>query len=88
MKTSKFTEAQIAFALKQAELGTKVEEVCRKLGISEATFYNWKKTYGGVGPSELRRMRQLEEENAKLKRLVADLSLDKAMLQDVLSKKR
>nr|OAI67103.1 transposase [Ralstonia solanacearum] len=87
MKTSKFTEAQIAFALKQAELGTKVEEVCRKLGISEATFYNWKKTYGGVGPSELRRMRQLEEENAKLKRLVADLSLDKAMLQDVLSKK-
>ncbi|CBJ42406.1 transposase [Ralstonia solanacearum] len=87
MKTSKFTEAQIAFVLKQAELGTKVEEVCRKLGISEATFYNWKKTYGGVGPSELRRMRQLEEENAKLKRLVADLSLDKAMLQDVLSKK-
>nr|CCA82487.1 transposase [blood disease bacterium R229] len=79
MKTSKFTEAQIAFALKQAELGTKVEEVCRKLGISEATFYNWKKKYGGVGPSELRRMRQLEEENAKLKRLVADLSLDKAM---------
>ncbi len=87
MKTSKFTEAQIAFALKQAELGTKVDEVCRKLGISEATFYNWKKKYGGVGPSELRRMRQLEEENAKLKRLVADLSLDKAMLQDVLSKK-
>ncbi len=87
MKTSKFTEAQIAFVLKQAELGTKVEEVCRKLGISEATFYNWKKTYGGVGPSELRRMRQLEEENAKLKRLVADLRLDKAMLQDVLSKK-
>lgn len=87
MKTSKFTEAQIAFALKQAELGTKVEEVCRKLGISEATFYNWKKKYGGVGPSEPRRMRQLEEESAKLKRLVADLSLDKAMLQDVLSKK-
>ena len=87
MKTSKLTEAQIAFALKKAELGTKVEEVCRKLGISEATFYNWKKRYGGVGPSELRRMRQLEEENAKLKRLVADLSLDKAMLQDVLSKK-
>lgn len=91
MKTSKFTEAQIAFALKQAELGTKVEEVCRKLGISEATFYNWKKKkkkkYGGVGPSELRGMRQLEEENMKLKRLVADLNLDKAMLQDVLSKK-
>ena len=87
MKTSKFTETQIAFALKRAELGTKVEEVCRKRGISEATFYNWKKKYGGVGPSELRRMRRLEEENAKLKRLVADLSLDKAMLQDVLSKK-
>ncbi len=87
MKTSKFTEAQIAFALKQAELGTKVDEVCRKLGISEATFYNWKKKYGGLGPSELRRLRQLEEENSKLKRLVADLSLDKTMLQDVLAKK-
>lgn len=73
--------------MKQAELGTKVEEICRKLGISEATFYNWKKKYGGVGPPELRRMRQLEEENMKLKRLVADLSLDKAILQDVLSKK-
>ncbi len=69
MKTSKFTETQIAFALKQAELGTKVEEVCRKPGISEATFWNWKKKYRGVEPSELRRMRQLEEENAKLKRL-------------------
>ncbi|MDN7638789.1 IS3 family transposase [Burkholderia cepacia] len=87
MKTSKFTEEQIAFALKQAELGTKVEEICRKLGISEATFYNWKKKFGGLGPSELRRLRQLEEENTKLKRLVADLSLDKAMLQDVLGKK-
>lgn len=86
MKTSKFTAAQIAFALKQAELGTKVEAVCPSCGISDATFYNGKK-YGGVGPSALRRMRQLEEENAKLKRLVADLSLDKAMLQDVLSKK-
>lgn len=87
MKKSKFTEQQIAFALKQAELGTPVEEVCRKIGISDATFYNWKKKYGGLGPSELRRLRQLEEENNKLKRLVADLSLDKAMLQDVLSKK-
>ncbi|MDR6504007.1 putative transposase [Burkholderia ambifaria] len=87
MKTSKFAEEQIAFALKQAELGTKVEEICRKLGISEATFYNWKKKFGGLEPSELRRLRQLEEENAKLKRLVADLSLDKAMLQDVLAKK-
>ena len=87
MKKSKFTEQQIAFALKQAELGTPVEEVCRKMGISDATFYNWKKKYGGLGPSELRRLRQLEEENSKLKRLVADLSLDKTMLQDVLSKK-
>ena len=87
MKKSKYTEEQIAFALKQAELGTSVEEVCRKLGISDATFYNWRKKYSGLGPSELRRLRQLEEENSKLKRLVADLSLDKAMLQDVLSKK-
>jgi putative transposase len=87
VKKSKFTEQQIAFALKQAELGTPVEEVCRKVGISDATFYNWKKKYGGLGPSELRRLRQLEEENTKLKKLVADLSLDKAMLQDVLSKK-
>jgi putative transposase len=68
-------------------LGTPVEEVCPKIGISDATFYNWKKKYGGLGPSELRRLRQLEEENTKLKKLVADLSLDKAMLQDVLSKK-
>ena len=87
MKRSKYTEEQIAFALKQAELGTSVDEVCRKLGISDATFYNSRKKYGGLGPSELRRLRQLEEENSKLKRLVADLSLDKAMLQDVLSKK-
>jgi putative transposase len=87
VKKSKFTEQQIAFALKQAELGTPVEEVCRKMGISDATFYNWKKKYAGLGPSELRRLKQLEEENVKLKRLVADLSLDKTMLQDVLSKK-
>ena len=87
MKKSKFTEEQIAFALKQAELGTRVEEVCRKMGISEATFYVWKKRYGGVGPSELRRLRQLEEENRKLKSLVADLSLDKHILQEVIAKK-
>lgn len=87
MKKARYTEEQIAFALKQAELGTSVEEVCRKMGISDATFYNWKKKFGGLGPSEVRRLKQLEEENAKLKRLVADLSLDKAMLQDVLSKK-
>ena len=87
MKKSKFTEGQIAFALKQAEQGTRIEEVCRKMGISEATFYVWKKRYGGVGPSELRRLRQLEEENRKLKQIVADLSLDKAMLQAVVAKK-
>lgn len=87
MKRSKYSEEQIAFALKQAEVGTAVDEVCRKMGISDATFYNWRKKYGGLGPSELRRLRQLEEENSKLKRLVADLSLDKAMLQDVLAKK-
>lgn len=72
---------------KQAELGTAVPEVCRKMGVSEATFYNWKKKFGGLGPSELRRLRQLEEECNRLKRLVADLPLDKAMLQDVLAKK-
>lgn len=87
MKKSRFTEEQIAFALKQNELGVSVEEVSRKMGISEATFYNWKQKYAGLGSSELRRLKQLEEENSKLKRLVADLSLDKAMLQDVLSKK-
>jgi putative transposase len=83
----RFTEEQIAFALRQAETGTSAAEVCRKMGISEATFYNWKKKYGGLGVSELRRLKQLEEENRNLKQLVADLSLDKKMLQDVLSKK-
>ena len=87
MKKSKFTEEQIAFALRQAESGTTVGEVCRKMGISEATFYNWKKKYGGLGVSELRRLKQLEEENARLKRMVADRSLDKQMLQEVIQKK-
>jgi putative transposase len=87
MKKSRFTEEQIVFALKQAELGTPVPEVCRKLGISDATFYTWRKKYGGISPSELKHMRQLEEENLRLKKLVADLSLDKAMLQDVLAKR-
>lgn len=87
MKKSKFTEEQIAFALKQAETGTTVEEICRKMGISQATFYAWRKKFGGLGGAELRRLRQLEDENRKLKQLVADLSLDKVMLQDVLSKK-
>jgi len=74
------------FALKQAETGVPVAEVCRKMGVSEATFYNWKKKYDGLGTAELRRLRQLEEENLQLKRVVADLSLDKQMLQDVLKK--
>ncbi|MGY4592781.1 putative transposase [Bradyrhizobium sp. GM22.5] len=87
MKASKFSEAQIAFVLEQAEDGAAVAEVCRKAGISQATYFNWKKKYAGLMPSEMKRLRQLEEENAKLKRIVADLSLDKAMLQDVLSKK-
>ncbi len=87
MKRTRFSEAQIAFVLKQAEDGTPIGEVCRKTGISEATFYAWRKKYAGLMPSEMKRLRQLEEENAKLKRLVADLSLDKAMLQDVVSRK-
>ena len=87
VKRSRYSEEQIAFALKQAEVGTPVEEVCRKMGISDATFYNWRKKYGGLGPSELRRLRQLEEENSKLKRLLADAELDKAALKDLLGRK-
>ncbi len=87
MKKSKFTESQMAFILRQAEEGTAVAEVCRKAGISDATFYNWRKKYAGLMPSEMRRLKQLDEENNRLKRLVADLSLDKAMLQDVLKRK-
>lgn len=87
MKRKRFSEEQITFALRQAESGTQVEEVIRRLGVSEATFYRWKKKYAGLGVAEIRRLKQLEEENRKLKQLVADLSLDKRMLQDVLSKK-
>ncbi|ASY80555.1 transposase [Pectobacterium polaris] len=87
MKKTRYTEEQIAFALKQTETGTRVEEACRKMGISEATFYNWKKKFGSMGVTELHRLLQLEEENHRLKRLVADLSLDKEMLQDVIRKK-
>ena len=86
MKKTRFTEQQIAFALKQADTGTAVAEVVRKMGISEATFYNWKKKYGGLSVTEVRRLKQLEDENARLKKIVADLSLDKEMLQDVLKK--
>ena len=87
MKKSKFTESQIIYAISQVEHGERAEEVSRKLGINVATFYNWKKKYGGMGIAELRRLKQLEEENSKLKRLVADLSLDKHMLQEVIKKK-
>jgi putative transposase len=87
MKKKRFTEPQIAFVLKQAETGVPVGEVCRKAGISEQTFYRWKQKYGGMLPSEMKKYKQMEEENARLKRLVADLSLDKEMLQEVLRKK-
>ena len=87
MKRKRYSDEQIAFALRQADSGTAVEEICRKLGVSEATFYRWKKQFAGMGTVEIRRLKQLEEENTKLKRLVADLSLDKTMLQDVLRKK-
>jgi putative transposase len=87
MKKSKFTEEQIAYALRQVESGTPVLDACRKLGITEQTFYRWKKKYAGMGVAELRRLRQLEDENRRLKALVADLTLDKHMLQEVISKK-
>ena len=87
MKKSRFSDQQIAFVLRQAEEGTAVEEVCRKVGISEATYYNWRKKYGGLMPSEMKRLKQLEEENQRLKKVVADLALDKEMLQDVIRRK-
>ena len=87
MRKTRYTDEQIAFALRQAETGTPVKEVIRKMDICEQTYYRWKRLYGGLGPSEVRRLKQLEEENRRLKQMVADLSLDKHMLQDVLSKK-
>ena len=87
MERKLYTDEQVAFALQQAEAGTAVAEVCRKMGVSEATFFRWKKRFAGMGTAEVRRLKQLEEENTKLKRLVADLALDKAMLQDVLRRK-
>lgn len=84
MKRSKFSEEQIAFALRQAESGTAVADVCRQVGVSEATFYAWKKKYAHLGVSELRRLRQVEDENRRLKQLVADLPLDKHMLTEAL----
>lgn len=86
MKT-RYTEAQIVFALRQAEAGTPVSEVIRKMGVAEQTFYRWKKKYAGLGVPEVRKLKQLEDENARLKQIVADLTLDKQMLQDVLRKK-
>lgn len=87
MRGKRFTDEQIAFALKQAETGVSVAEVCRKMGTLESTFFNWKKKFSGLWVSELPRLRQLEEEKRKPKQLVADLSLDKIMLQDVIQKK-
>jgi len=83
----RFSEAQIAFALRQGASGTPVGEITRKMGVTDVTFYRWKKQYGGLDVSEIRRLKQYEEENRRLKQLVADLTLDKQMLQEVLSKK-
>ena len=87
MKKSKFSEEQIAYVLRQVEAGSPVADVCRQVGVSEATFYIWKKKYAHLGLNELRQVRQLEDENGRLKRLVADLSLDKHILQEALRKK-
>ena len=87
MKASKFTEAQKAFILKQGEEGTQVAEICRKAGISQATCFNWKKRYGGLLPDEMRRLKALEDEKGGLKKIVADLTLDREMLQDVIRRK-
>jgi putative transposase len=87
MKASQFSDAQKAFILKQGADGTPVAEICRKAGISQATYFNWKKKYDGLLPSEMRRLKQLEDENGKLKKIVADLTLDREMLQDVIKRK-
>jgi putative transposase len=87
MKRSRFTDEQIAYALRQVDGGTAVADVCRQMGISEATFYVWKRKYANLGMTEIRELRQLREENAKLKRLVADLSLDKHILTEIVRKK-
>ena len=87
MRKSRFTEAQIVAALRQAESGIRVTEICRKLEVTETTFYRWNRQFGGMGVSELREFRQLREENRKLKQVVADLTLDKTILQESLRKK-
>ena len=86
MKASKFSDAQKAFILKQGNDGVPVTEICRKAGISQATYFNWKKKYDGLLPTEMRRLKQLEDENAKLKRLLADAMLDNVVLKDLLGK--
>lgn len=87
MKASRFSDAQKAFILKQGADGIPVTEICRRAGISQATYFNWKKKYDGLLPTEMKRLKQLEEENGKLRKLVADLSLDREMLQDVIRRK-
>jgi len=87
MKASKFSDAQKAFIIKQGEEGTPVAEICRKAGISQATYFNWKKKYAGLLPTEMKRLKQLEDENGRLKKIVADLTLDREMLQDVIRRK-
>jgi putative transposase len=87
VRKSKYSEEQIALALRQAESGTSVEEVCRRLGISQGTFFRWKKQFGSLGVTELRELRQLREENRKLKQLVADRSLDRTILNEALRNK-
>jgi putative transposase len=87
MKASRFSDAQKAFILKQGADGVPVADICRKAGISQATYFTWKKKYDGLLPTEMRRLKQLEDENSKLRKVVADLSLDKEMLQDALRRK-
>ena len=87
MKATRFTDAQKAFVLKQGDDGVPVAEICRKAGISQATYFNWKKKYGGLLPDEVRRLKALEDENSRLKKIVADLTLDREMLQDAIKRK-
>ncbi|MEL6451611.1 MAG: transposase [Pseudomonadota bacterium] len=86
MKRKRFTEEQIIGVLKESEAGAKTDEICRRHGISSATFYNWRKKYGGMDPSEAKRLRELEVENAKLKRIVADQMLDMTSMKELLAK--
>jgi putative transposase len=87
MRKSRFSETEIVYAVKQVEMGISVKEIARKYGVSENTVYQWRRKYDGLSPSELKRLKDLERENAQLKKLVAELSLDKQILQDVLRKK-